>query len=214
MLHTLRQELIYYIKNTKEVFVILTLFFVITSLIPFALPAAQGASTTDGVPIYLVALLASVLVAGHELFSRHEENGELETMQLLPWMLEMTMMGKFLAFWLLIMASLAVILPPAMLMQGQELGQWLRLWPGLSAAAMPLAALMLMAASLAGGRSRNQALLAIIVVPLMIPVLIFGGECLRQPGIWNAPLGVLISYGIFLVPCVSLAAAASIRASH
>lgn len=211
---TLTRELNYYFNNAKEAIVISFLFVSITLVIPFAFSADHGLPHGVDVAILWVALLCAVQLAAAQSWQRHADSGELELLPLLPWMLEWTVMGKSLAFLIMLVLQLLVIVPIASPWLGIEAGRWPQLWLGLGAGALGLTCLSQMAAGLMAGQRKSGAFLGLIVLPFAIPLIIFGVSYTQQPVLLDESLGFLFGYGIFLWPLHSLAIAASIRHGH
>lgn len=214
MFSMLRKELLYYFNNIKEVIVISFLFLSITLVIPFAFPAADGLPEGLDRAILWIAMLASMQWGAAQSWQRHADSGELELLPLLPWMPEMTVLGKSLAFFLMIAVQLLVIVPLASLWLGIASSEWPQLWLGLGAGALALSFLYQLAAGMMAGQRKSGAVLGLIVLPFAIPVIIFGVTYANQDSLWNENLMFLIGYAVFLWPLHCLAVAASIRHGH
>lgn len=214
MLSMLIKELSYYFNNIKEVIVISFLFISITLVIPFAFPANEKLPAGLGEAMIWVAMLASMQLGAAQSWQRHSDSGELELLPLLPWTLEATVMGKSLAFFLMMLLQIAVVVPLSSLWLALPAGRWLQLWLGLGVGAMAFAFLYQLAAGLMAGQRKASAVLGIIVLPFAIPVIIFGVGYVRQDQLFSDHLLFLAAYAIFLAPLHCLAVASSLRHGH
>lgn len=214
MLSMFIKELSYYINNTKELIVMSFLFVSITLVSAFAFPAAQGLPVGLGQAMLWVALLAAMQLGAAQSWQRHSDSGELELLPLLPWSLEATVMGKSLAFYVVILLQLVVIVPLSSLWLALPAARWLQLWLGLGAGALAFTFLYQLAAGLMAGQRKAGAVLGVIVLPFAIPVVIFGVEYLRQDHLYSEHLLFLVAYAVFLAPLHCLAVASSLRYGH
>ena len=123
-----------------------------------------------------VAALLTAMLSFDRLFLADFEDGTLDQMVIAPCPLPPMVGAKFLAHWLSTAVPLLVVAP--------LIGVMLQLQPGLKGYGVLLAALALgtaaisliggLGAALVVGVRRGGVLLALLVLPLLIPVLIFG----------------------------------------
>lgn len=214
MIRVAAKELLFYFKNTKEVIVISFLFLSTTLLAVFAYPA--NSSMPEGLAglVMWLALASAIQLGAAHSWQRHHESGETELFQLLPWLLEWSVLGKYLGFLAMLWLQLLWVVPMACLWLNWPVEQWGQAMLGLMAGAAALAAIHLQSAGLMAGSRKNGQLLGLISLPFAVPVLIFGSEYLRQPALWHQSLGMLIGYAGLLVPLMCAAVAAHLRHSH
>lgn len=192
------------------------LFFFLIALALFPLgvgPAAEVLARIGTGVIWVLALLA-VMLSLDRLFQGDAEDGSLEVMALGILPLELVVLAKCAAHWLTTGLALAVVSPLlAVLMQ-------------LPAAALgPLALALFLGtptltlvgsigAALIIGARRGSVLIALLVLPLYIPVLIFGVSAVEGEvmGLSGRPqfliLGAMLLAALALAP---FAAAAALR---
>ncbi len=214
MWHIFTRELNYYIKNVKELIVISFLFISITLLVPFTFTAENGVPEGVGITILWVAMLCAIQLGSSHSWGRHAQSGELEQYQLLPWLLEWTVLGKMLAFFAVVMLQITLLLPLASLWLGIEPIEWPRLMCGLAAGGLGLVALNQLAAGLMAGTRKGAVSVGAIALPFSIPILIFGAAYCRQSAIAHETLGFLLGYAVFMLPVAAIAVAANIRAGN
>lgn len=169
-------------------------------------PVASGATW--------VALAVASLLSLERMFERDLEDGSLDIMCLGPLPLEAVVAVKALAQWLANGLPLAVMAPVVGLALGQD---------GARVALAGLAALMggmgfaftgALAAALAMGARRGGVLIAVIVLPLFIPPVVFGAGALTRAAN-DQPVGpalaLLAAYVLFALVITPFAGAAAIR---
>src|SRR6201984_2123831 len=149
-------------------------FLIVVAMVPFALgPDLALLARTGPAILWLGALLASLL-ALDRLFAADHEDGSLDLILMGRAPLELAVGAKALAHWLTTGLPLVVAAP--------LLGLFLNLGPAaIGAVALTLLAgtpaltfIGLIGAAVTGTLRRGGLLLAVLVLPLSIPVLIFG----------------------------------------
>jgi len=149
-------------------------FLIVVVMVPFAVgPDLKLLARIGPAILWLGALLASLL-ALDRLFATDYEDGSLDLMMSAPTPLELTVAAKAIAHWLTTGLPLVVIAPLLGLMLNVEMGSmgWLMLT--LLAGTPALTFIGLIGAALSVALRRGGLLLAVLVLPLTIPVLIFG----------------------------------------
>jgi heme exporter protein B len=189
-------------------------FIAITSLMPLALGVdpVQLAEAAPGA-VWLVLALAS-LISLERMFERDYEDGALDLIALGPAPLELAAFAKALAQWVTTQAPLALVAPILM----AALGTPWRLAPVTIAASLVgglgFAFLGGVGAALALGSRRGGVLVALIVLPLFTPPVIFGAGAIEAfaGGLdWRTPLVLLCAYGLAAVALCPFAMAAAAR---
>lgn len=202
------------VRSRAEVGVQVLFYAIVVSLFPLATSPERNLLQTLGPGVLWVAALLASLLSLPRLFASDFADGTLEQMAISPFPLSALVGGKILAHWLatgLPLALLAPLLGLQYALDGAALGivafSLLIGTPILSLVGAIGAALTL--ATRGGG-----SLLALLVLPLYVPVLIFGAgsaDALRA-GLSAAPNLSLLGAGL-LVALVGapLAAAAAVR---
>ena len=157
--------------------------------------------------MWVAALLASLLPV-ETLVAPDAADGTLDQIVVRGIALETWAAARLVAHWLGFALPLLVALPVAAVLLGLSPGALAGVAVGLVAGTPALAALALLAASLTGGLRGGGALAGLIVVPLALPVLIFGVG-IAAPG----ALRLLAASSLVLVALTPFAAAAALRAT-
>ena len=215
MLITLAHELKYYFKNKQEAIYLYSFILSVILLIPFS----QNISSVEIqklAPLTLwIALASSIALGGASLFRRDAESGQLEYLQLSKLSLEGYIFAKWLAFYLFILVPMLAILPLLGLLfqlSAQAIGHY---GVGLLAGAAALSMLTALVGAITSGMEKAGAVLSLIMLPLAIPVMIFGANYCREiAAIWQPNLLFMLGFSGFILPILCIAGAYSIRASH
>ena len=162
------------LRSRHEMTTPLMFFAVVVMLFPLAISPEpeQLAAIAPGV-IWVLALLASLLSL-EGLFKRDFSDGSLEQMVLSAEPLFLAVVGKLLAHWCAASLPLMIFAPIAALALSLPLEALSTLLASLLLGTPTVACLGAVGAALTVSLGRGGMLLALIVMPLYIPVLIFG----------------------------------------
>jgi heme exporter protein B len=190
-------------------------FLIVVTMIPFAVGPDLALLRRIGPAIlWLGALLASLL-ALDRLFATDHEDGSLDLLMMSGMPLELTVAIKAIAHWITTGLPLVVIAPLLGLMLNVELNVtgWLALT--LAAGTPALTFLGLVGAALSVALRRGGLLLAVLVLPLTVPVLIFGvaaaNAAIVGPMPFGPPFTILCALSLASLVLGPIAAAAALR---
>lgn len=164
-------------------------YLIVVVMMPFAIgPDLNLLGRIGPAILWLGALLASLL-ALDRLFATDNDDGSLDLLMTGAMPLEMAVVAKGLAHWLTTALPLIVITPVLGLMLNVDLPAmgWVALT--LLAGTPALTFIGLIGAALSVALRRGGLLLAILVLPLTIPVLIFGVSAANAAIVGPAPFG-------------------------
>lgn len=190
----------------------LLFFLAVAMLYPFAIgPEPALLARTGGGVIWVAALLAAILPLDR-LVAADLENGIFDQLYLRGISEELVMVSRLLAHWLAFAPLLLLATLPAAALLGLS-GETVRtLLLGLLAGTPGLAAIGLAIAALTASLRGGAALAGLMVIPLAVPILIFGAGTLARPDPGALALTGAISLG--LCALAPFAAAAAIRAAR
>ena len=189
-------------------------FLCLTVLVPLAAGGdPAGLKPVAGGIAWLTLALSSILSL-ERLFERDHEDGALDLITLGPVPPELVVLAKAKAQWLAVGVPLAITAPLAAITLGLSPG--LAPLVGLSAliGSLGFALTGALGAALALGARRGGLLIAVVVLPLFIPPVVFGAGALERAanGLDPAPaLAFLAAYVLFATVVTPFAAAAAIR---
>jgi len=190
-------------------------FLVVVSMIPFAIGPDLALLARIGPAIlWLGALLASLL-ALDRLFATDYEDGSLDLLMMGGMPLELAVATKAIAHWITTGLPLVIMAPLLGLMLNVDLHAlgWLALT--LAAGTPALTFLGLIGAALSVALRRGGLLLAVLVLPLTVPVLIFGvaatNAAITGPAPFGPPFTILCALSLASLVLGPIAAAAVLR---
>ena len=195
------------------------MLFSLLTVVLFALALggdAQSLSPVAAAVLWLAVLLAGLL-ALDSLFRGDAEDGSLEQWMLAPVPLWWLVLVRTVMHWLTTAVPVIIAAP--------LLGELLHLpraqLPVLMASLLlgtPILSLLgAVVAALTVGMRRAGILLALLALPLYVPVLVFGAGAVAQSAQGFDPSGALLFLGAGLVACLVLAppaTAAALRVAH
>lgn len=160
--------------RTPALWLPVVFFVLVAALFPFAVgPDARLLTRIAPGILWVAALLASLLPV-ETLFAPDMADGTLDQLASRGIAMETVATARLLAHWLAFALPLLAALPVAGILLGLDYADGLRLAVGLLLGTPALAALAVVAAALTAGLRGGGALAGLIVLPLALPVLIFG----------------------------------------
>ncbi len=163
--------------------------------------------------IWVAALLAAMLSLDH-LFQQDYDDGSLDLLALAPVPLELLVLAKCLTHWLTTGVPLIIAAPLLAVLMNMGADGFAVLVLAMLLGTPILSLVGAIGAALTVGARRGGVLLSLLVLPLVIPVLIFGVSAVDAALLGVSPashlllLGGLLAAAVFLCPW---AAAAGLR---
>jgi heme exporter protein B len=190
-------------------------FLIVVVMMPFALGPDLALLARIGPAIlWLGALLASLLSLDR-LFATDYDDGSLDLLMMGRMPLELALAAKAIAHWLTTALPLVVISPVLGMMLNIELRTTGMLALTLLAGTPALTFIGLIGAALSVAMRRGGLLLAVLVLPLTIPVLIFGvaaaNAAIVGPTPFGPPFTILCALSLGSLVLGPFAAAAALR---
>lgn len=196
----------------------LVFFLMIVALVPFALGPDLNLLSRIGPAILWLSAVLATLIGLDRLFQADEEDGSLDLMTGAPAPMEMVVLAKVVAHWLTTGLPLALASPLFGLLvalDGTAMGATaLTLLVGTPA----LTFIGAVGAALTASIRRGGLILAVLVLPLMIPTLIFGVSATDAASggtvPFTTPLAILAALSLIAAVIGTFAAAAALRWSE
>jgi len=204
-------------RRRTDVLTTLFFFVIVVSLFPLGVGTEKQVLQTLGPGVVWVAALLASMLALERLFAADYEDGTLEQMLLTPQPLSTLVVAKVAAHWLLTGLPLVIIAPLIALQyhlpETSQVAMMLSLLVG-----TPILSLIgAIGAALTLGLRGGGILLSLLILPLYIPVLVYGAGAVTVSTIELAHVGPyfsLLSAFLLLALIFSpLAAAAALRIS-
>jgi heme exporter protein B len=183
----------------------LVFFLIVTTLFPLGLNV-QSALLRDMAPAVLwVAALLSSLLSLDALFKNDAEDGTLEQLALSGHGLTVIVIAKTLAHWLVSGAALVVVSPIVATALAVPTAVFPTMLLSLALGTLTLSWLGAIGAGLTVGLKRGNVLLSLIVLPLAMPLLIFGAGATDRAISGASAAGALYLLGALCVLTCTLA---------
>jgi heme exporter protein B len=213
----LTRDLLLASRRRTDVLTTLFFFLIVVSLFPLGVGTEQQVLRTLGPGVVWVAALLASMLALERLFAADYEDGTLEQMLLTAQPLPLLVLAKVTAHWLLTGLPL-VLIAPLMGLQYHldEVSVWVMMLALLLGTPV-LSLIGAIGAALTLGLRGGGILLSLLVLPLYIPVLVYGAGAVEVSAVELAetrPYLMLLS--AFLLAALALAplgAAAALRIS-
>ena len=188
----------------------------LATLTPFAIGPDLALLARIGPAILWVGALLATLLGLDRLFQADAEDGSLDLLRLGDQPLEIVVLAKCAAHWLTTCLPVALAAPVLGLLFALDAAALPGLCLSLLVGTPALTLIGAIGAAATVGVRRGGVLLALLVMPLSAPVLIFGvaaAETARSGAMVGAPLGLLAAATLAAIALAPFAAAAALRAS-
>jgi len=170
----LRREFSMAFRQGMDTFMVIAFFILAVVLFPFGIgPEANILSRIGPGVIWVAALLASMLSL-ERLFQTDYEDGSLELLFLQPMSVELLVLTKIIVHWLTTGLALALASPLLAVLMSMETDNMGLLVLTLLIGTPALSLIGAIGAALVLGSRRGGVLLSLLILPLYIPLLIFG----------------------------------------
>jgi len=212
----IRRDVAIALRRRVELANPLLFFLMVCTLFPLGVgpEPAQLAVLAPGV-LWVVALLACLL-ASDGLFRADFDDGSLEQMLVSPASMYLLALAKSAAHWLVTGLPLALLAPLLALLLQLPTHAVGALVMSLALGTAVLSLIGAIGAALTVGLRRGGLLLSLIVLPLYVPVLIFGASAVQAAAEgfdYSGQLAILGALLAIALPLTPLAVAASLRIS-
>ena len=199
-------------RRQADIVSVLFFFIIVASLFPLGIgPEPQLLKKLAPGVLWVGALLATMLSLPR-LFADDYRDGTLEQLVLAPQPLGLTVIGKVIAHWLVSGLPLALLAPVLGIQFDLETDALLILTVSLLIGTPALSGIGAIGAALTLGLRGGGVLVSLLVLPLYIPVLIFGAGAVDATVTGMGAeahlsiLGALAIAGVFFAPWATAAA--------
>jgi len=202
------------VRSKAELGIQVLFFVIVVTLFPLGIGPEPSLLRALGSGVLWVAALLSSLLSLSRLFAGDFADGTLEQIALSPYPLPALVSGKVIAHWLTSGLPLVILSPLLGAQFGLTADELTVLALGLLLGTPTLSLLGAIGAALTLGLRAGGGLLALLILPLYVPILIFGSgavETVRGGSGAGAELSVLAAALLVAIVGAPLAAAAAIR---
>ena len=212
LLTIIHRDLLLVMRRKSEVLTALFFFIVVTSLFPLGIGADAALLRKIAPGVIWVAALLSTLLGLQRMFASDYADGSLEQLALAPQSMVLLVTGKIIAHWIVCGLPLVLLAPLIGIQFDLDAGSLYVLMGTLLLGTPVLSLLGSIGAALTLGVRGSSVLLSLLILPLYIPVLIFGAGAVYANSVGLeisghfSLLGALLILALAFVPWVSSAA--------
>jgi len=213
----IRRDLLLAFSRPGDILNPLFFFAMVSALFPLAIGPAEEQLQLLGPGVVWVAALLATLLSLNSLYLSDLEDGSLDQLILSPQPLPLLTLGKTVAHWLVSGLPLVIASPLVAItyhMPPETIGVMM---VTLTLGTISLSLLGSVGAALTVGLNKGSALLSLLVLPLAMPILIFGARTVALASAEDAvSSGVyfLAAYCMLALSFSSFAAAAALKISN
>lgn len=213
---TLRRDLLLAYRRRNDLISPLMFFLMVATLFPLGVSPEPVFLSQVAAGVVWVAALLATLLSMDSLFRTDYDDGSLEQMLLSPQPLALLVLAKVVAHWTVSGLPLTILAPLLGVMLYLPNEGMSALIFSLLLGTPTLSLIGAIGAALTVGLRKGGVLITLLVLPLYIPVLIFGTGAVQAAstglpiGGYLAILGAILALGLVLTP---VAVAAGLRIS-
>lgn len=209
---TFKRDLLLAYRRKSELVNPLIFFLIVITLFPIGVSPDPTFLASLAPGLLWVAALLATLLSMDSLFKADFDDGSLEQLLLSPQPLFLVVLAKITAHWLLSGLALTLVAPLLAVMLFLPAEGMPGLMLSLLLGTPTLSLIGAIGAALTVGLRRGGVLISLLVLPLYIPVLIFGSSAVQAAvtglplGGYLALLGALLALALALAPIATGAA--------
>ncbi|MBL8665540.1 MAG: heme exporter protein CcmB [Candidatus Odyssella sp.] len=201
----LRRDLRLALRQGSDTATVLAFFVIAVSLFPFGVGAERETLAAIAAGILWVAALLAAMLSLDRLFQADYEDGTLDYLLAAPAAPTLLVMAKALAHWLTTGLPLVILSPLLALLLNLPQKAYPALIAGLALGTPILTLIGAIGAALVLGARRGGVLLSLLILPLYIPILIFGVGAVEAAATGQGFRVHLLLLGAMLLGALALA---------
>jgi heme exporter protein B len=213
--HLVRRDLLLAWREGGTIGVALGFYLVVVTMLPLSLGPDLNLLSRIGPGLLWVAMLLATLLSLGRLFETDFEDGSLEVLAIGPLPLEAVAAAKSLAHWLTTGIPLTILAPVLGLLVNLPLEAYGVLVATMLAGTPAVSFIGAIGAALTLRARRGGVLIALLMLPLYVPTLLFGIEAisaaLTESGGFMPAFLILVAISLASVVLAPLAAALALR---
>jgi len=209
LLATIKRDLLVTFRNPAEMLNPLVFFVIVISLFPLGISPSANVLRDIAPGVIWVAALLATLLSMDLIFRSDYEDGSLEQMTMSEHPLILIVGGKIVSHWLMTGLPLTLLSPLLSVMLFVDEQGIRAIVLSLLLGTPTLSLLGAIGASLTVGLRKSGVLVAILILPLYIPVLILAAEMIKTGMTGGDYSGHMLWLGAFLALSIGIAPLAS-----
>ena len=200
----IRRDLSLVMRQGSDAFVVLIFFIVTVTLFPLGVSPDPLILQNLASGIVWVGALLAAMLSLDRLFQTDYDDGSLELLVLSPYPLEIVVLCKCFVHWLTTGLPIMVISPVLALMLNIKTSAFLYLITSMALGTPIISLLGAVGAALVLGSRRSGVLIALLIIPLTIPILLFGVGAIQAATEGYSASSPLMFLGAFLLFSIAL----------
>ena len=201
----LKREFQIIFRNTSTIIQPLIFFVIIALMFPFSLPADLNLLSKLGGGVIWVSAVLATLLSLDAIFKGDYEDGTLQQIVIHTDHLELAVLGKVAAHWVASGLTLSLLSPLLCIAFNIPTNQIWVLFAGLILGSPSLSLIGAIGAALTVSLKRGGVIIAVIILPLFTPIIIFGAGMLSQLSQGLPIISEMYALAAIFVLCLSLA---------
>ncbi|MBB42451.1 MAG: heme exporter protein CcmB [Rhodospirillaceae bacterium] len=193
------------LRNAGDTAVIVMFFLLIALLFPMGIGSSAALLTRIAPGVIWVAAILTAMLSLDSIFASDFEDGSLEQIVISPTPLILIVTAKFTAHWLITGLPLIFAVPIIGLIYDIPIKVFSLLLISMGIGTPILSLIGGLGAALVLGARRGGVLLALIVLPLLVPVLIFGTAAADAVFLGFSPKPPLLLLSAMLLAALAIA---------
>ena len=170
----LKRDFLINLRSLTDLVAIISFMLLIIILFTFGIgPIKENLDIISNAIIW-VGLILALIPSLEKTLNKDLENGWFDQLLTSPIPLEIILLSKSISYWLMVIIPLILSTPIFFILLDIDLKQTPWLLASMTIGGLAISLVGLIGASLVLGAKRANILLPILIIPLMIPILIFG----------------------------------------
>jgi heme exporter protein B len=212
ILALIRRDVVLAFRQGGGVGTALGFFLTVIVLLPIGIGPEQALLQRIAPGALWVSLLLAVLLSADRIFQADYDDGSLEIMAIGVAPLELVALAKAFAHWLSTALPLALAAPLLGFLINLEPAAIAPLLIAMAVGSISMSLLASLGAAVTVGLRRGGLIVSLLILPLYVPVLIFGVSAVSYADLRVPSLLILIAFALASLILAPVACAAALRA--
>lgn len=212
LIKLLQRELLRHWRSRQDLINPLLFFVLTVSLFPLAVSPEGKLLGQIGAGVIWVAALLAAMLSLESMYRDDYHDGTLELLLLQSGSPYLVVLAKIISHWLTTGLPLVIVSPILAIMMQIESTSIIALILTLLIGTAVLSLIGSVGMGLTVGLRQGGVLLSLLVLPLYIPILIFGASAVSAASMGMGYTGQLAFMGAYLIACLTLVPIASVAA--
>lgn len=210
----LKRELNLYFRQSRDIANSVLFFLLIAIVFPFGIGSEEEILREIGVGVIWVAAVFACMFGINSIFQEDYDDGTLNQYLTLPFALEIITLAKITANWVAYALPIIILAPFMAVIFAIDFSDGLLISLSLLFATPIFIMLGAIAAAISLGAKKKRIMLSLLVLPLYVPVLIYGtasSKAYVDAAAMSSSLLIIVGLMLFLIPVAAIAGSRAIR---